>query len=150
MGATMEQKPGARISHKAFIQAVAIIFLLMMVAGVLTKVIPAGAYARMEVDERSVIDPTSFSIVDPPEYPIWRWFTAPFEVLAGADGVTVIAIILFILLVGVAFAVMDQSGILQFAIGKIVQATAGKNTPFYGWLPSSSWLWMDFSVSLKR
>jgi hypothetical protein len=38
----MEEKSGARISRKAFIQAVAIIFILMMVAGVLTRAIPAG------------------------------------------------------------------------------------------------------------
>ena len=45
---------------------------------------------------------------------------APFEVLGAQDNLTVIAIILFILLVGVAFAVMDKSGILKSVISRII------------------------------
>lgn len=118
----MEDKAGVRISRRAFIQAVAIIFALMMVAGILTRLIPAGSYARIEVEGREVIDPTTFTFTERPNYPIWRWFTAPFEVLASPDGFLVIGIILFILLVGVAFAVMDKSGILKYAISRIVKS----------------------------
>ena len=117
----MAEKSGVRISRRAFIQAVLIIFALMMVAGILTRLIPAGQYARVEANGRQVIDPTTFNLTDRPDYPIWRWFTAPFEVLASKDGGTVIAIIAFICLVGVAFAVMDQSGILKSAIARIVK-----------------------------
>jgi uncharacterized ion transporter superfamily protein YfcC len=117
----MEEKSGVRISRKAFIQAVSIIFALMMVAGVLTRIIPAGQYERVEVDGREVIVPGTFTYIDPPDYPVWRWFTAPLEVVASQDGGTVIAIIAFILLVGVAFAVMDKSGILKFVIARLVE-----------------------------
>jgi len=122
----MEQKSGARISKKAFIQAVAILLILMMIAGVLTRVIPAGQYARVEQGGRQVLDAASFTVTEHPNYPIWRWFTAPFEVLGGPDSLTVIAIILFILLVGVAFAVMDKSGILKAAIARIIKAFGGR------------------------
>jgi len=45
----------------------------------------------------------------------------------GAEGnITVIAIILFILLVGVAFAVMDKSGILKSVISRIIKAFGGR------------------------
>jgi uncharacterized ion transporter superfamily protein YfcC len=121
----MEQKSGARISKKAFVQAVVLLFILMMIAGVMTRVIPAGQYARIEAEGRQVIDAASFTLTERPAYPIWRWFTAPFEVLAGPDNLTVIAIILFILLVGVAFAVMDKSGILKAAIARIIKAFGG-------------------------
>ena len=122
----MEQKSGAQISKKAFIQAVAILFILMMIAGVLTRVVPAGQYARVEQAGRQVIKADSFSLTEHPNYPIWRWFTAPFEVLGGPDSLTVIAIILFILLVGVAFAVMDKSGILKATIARIIKAFGGR------------------------
>jgi uncharacterized ion transporter superfamily protein YfcC len=121
-----DQKSGAQISAKAFIQAVVVLFILMMVAGVLTRVIPAGQYARVTDNGRQVIDPNSFSFIEKPNYPIWRWFTAPVEVLWSADGATVIAIILFILLVGSAFAVMDKSGILKAVISRLVKAFGGK------------------------
>ncbi|HCR72426.1 MAG TPA: hypothetical protein DIW23_13340 [Anaerolineae bacterium] len=109
----MTEKSGAQISQKAFIQSVVILFALMMIAGILTLVIPAGQYARTEVDGRETIVPDSFAFTERPDYPFWRWFIAPLEVVTGPDGLTVIVITVFILMVGVAFAVMDKSGILK-------------------------------------
>jgi uncharacterized ion transporter superfamily protein YfcC len=125
----MEDKAGARISRKAFLQAFFILLALMIVAGVLTRIIPAGEYTRLEVDGRTVIDPQSFVNVPNPDYPVWRWFTAPLEVLVGPDSLTVIAIVLFILLVGVAFAIMDRSGILKAAIPSLVRTFGGRKIP---------------------
>jgi uncharacterized ion transporter superfamily protein YfcC len=122
----MEQKAGAQISARAFIQSVLILFVLMMAAGILTRLVPAGAYARLDVDGREMIEPGSFEYVEAPDYPVWRWFTAPIEVLWGEDGFTIIVIILFILVVGVAFAVMDQSGLLKASLGRIVQVFEGR------------------------
>jgi uncharacterized ion transporter superfamily protein YfcC len=117
----MEEKAGAQISRRAFVQSVVILFALMMIAGVLTLVVPAGSYTRVMVDGREVIDPTSFQYVEQPDYPIWRWFIAPIEVLGGPNGLTIIVIIIFILLVGVAFAVLDKSGLLRVAIARLVR-----------------------------
>lgn len=116
----MQEKAGAQIGFKAFMQSVIILLVLMIAAGVLTRVVPSGLYERLLVDGRAVIDPGSFQFVEKPDYPIWRWFTAPVEVLWGADGLTVIIIILFILMVGAAFAVLDKSGILHSVINRIV------------------------------
>ncbi len=122
-----QPKSGAQISAKAFIQAVLIIFALMMVSGILTRVIPAGSYERVMLEGREVIDPASFQFTSRPDFPVWRWFTAPVEVLFTPDGLTkVIPIILFILLVGIAFGVMDRSGILQSVISGIVRKFGGR------------------------
>ena len=40
----MEQKAGAQISQRAFIQSLVILFVLMITAGILTIVIPSGQY----------------------------------------------------------------------------------------------------------
>lgn len=122
-----ESKSGAQISKKAFLQAVIIIFILMMVSGILTRIIPAGQYARSEVEGREIIDPASFAFVDRPDFPVWRWFTAPVEVLFTPDGISkVIPIIVFIVLVGMAFGVMDKSGILKAIVSRIVQKFGGR------------------------
>jgi len=92
----MEQKAGAQISKKTFIQSILILFVLMMAAGILTRVVPAGRYARTVQEGRELIVPESFQVTQRPDYPLWRWFTAPVEVLWGPDGVTIITIILFI------------------------------------------------------
>src|SRR5690606_21555378 len=98
-----------------------ILFTLMMIAGILTLVIPAGLYARTVVDGRETITPDSFVFIERPEYPFWRWFIAPLEVITGLDGLTVIVITVFLLMVGVAFAVLDKSGILKAALARIVK-----------------------------
>lgn len=79
MGSKTESKAGAQISKKAFIQSVIILALLMLVAGILTRTLPAGQYQRMIVADREVIDPDSFNFVERPHYPIWRWLTAPLK-----------------------------------------------------------------------
>ena len=117
----MEQKAGAQISQRAFIQSLVILFVLMMIAGILTLVIPAGKYSRMQVSGRETIDPNSFQLVAKPDYPIWRWFIAPIEVLGSESELTVIVIIVVLFFAGGAFAVMDKTGTLRAFIGRIVR-----------------------------
>ncbi len=116
----MEAQTSAYISRRAFIQSAVILFLLMILVGVLTLVVPAGQYARVTVEGREVIDPDSFQQIERPEYPVWRWFTAPFEVLGGPDGLTIIVIAIFVLFVAVSFAILDSTGIVRAIITVVV------------------------------
>ncbi len=122
----MEQKAGAQISQKAFLQSLLILLVLMVTAGILTRLIPAGVFNRVTVNAREMIDPASYHLIEQPAYPVWRWFFAPLEVLGGPDSLTIITIIVFLLLVGVAFAVMDKGGILKYSLGRIVQRFGGR------------------------
>ncbi|MBA4420376.1 MAG: hypothetical protein C0391_04440 [Anaerolinea sp.] len=122
----MAQKSGAQISKKAFIQSFIILLIIMILAGVLTLVVPTGNYTRVAMEGREVIDPASFTLQPKLDYPIWRWFIAPFEVLGGPDGLTIIVIIIFLLMVGAAFAVLDGSGILRAVIANIVARFGGR------------------------
>ena len=65
----MEQKAGAQISAKAFIQSLIILLVLMLAAGILTQVVPAGKYARTIETGREIIAPS-------PSNP-WRDLTIP-------------------------------------------------------------------------
>ncbi len=111
-----------RIGARAFVLAFSIIFALMVVAGVLTRVVPAGAYERIEVDGRSQVVPDSFAYAPAPHYPAWRWFTAPAEVLAAPGNVAVITIILFLVFVGGSFTVLERGDIL----GALLRLIASK------------------------
>ena len=116
----MEQKAGAQISTRAFIQSALILLVLMIAAGVLTRVLPAGEYTRFSAEGRELIDPASYRVIDRPDYPVWRWFIAPLEVLWGPDSLIIITIIVFILLVSGAFAVLEKAGILTAVLSRIV------------------------------
>ena len=109
-----------KISKKTFLTAVIILGALMLLAGILTLVIPSGSYDRVLSEGREVIQPESFQFVEHPEYPVWRWLTAPFEVLAGPDAAMVIVIILFILAIGGAFSLLEKSGVMSAVMTKIV------------------------------
>lgn len=116
----MEQKAGAQISAKAFIQSAVILLVLMIAAGILTRALPAGEFSRYESESRVLINPNSYREVETPDYPAWRWLTAPVEVLWGDDSLIIITIIVFILLVSGAFAVLEKAGILTAMLAKIV------------------------------
>jgi len=122
----MQEKSGVQISQKSFLQSLLILLVLMLAAGLLTRLVPAGEYQRLEMDGREMIDPASFQYVPAPEYPVWRWLTAPLEVLAAPDGLTVIIIIIFLLMVGVSFTVLERSGLLRELLIRLVKKFGGR------------------------
>jgi len=121
----MEEKAGAQISQRAFIQSFLILLFLIAIAGVLTLLLPGGGYQRVIKDGREMIDPASYQAATKPDFPTWRWVTAPVEVLAAPGSAVIITIIVFIILVAGAFAVLDKSGILNAAISRVVKAFGG-------------------------
>lgn len=115
------KKSGVHINKKAFISSVLILLALMILSGILTNVIPTGKYERELVDGRVVINPDSFRFTNESSYPIWRWFTAPFEVLWSSDAPIVIAIIIFLLVIGGSFAVLNRCELLKYIINNILK-----------------------------
>jgi uncharacterized ion transporter superfamily protein YfcC len=109
-----------KISKKAFIQSALIILALMIVAGLLSQAIPSGSFDTEIVDGRSMIVPGSFRYTEAPDYPAWRWFTAPVEVLWGPDAAVIITIIVVLLLIGGAFALLERAGVLKAVIARVV------------------------------
>jgi len=69
-----------RISKKVFVQSALILLLLMIAAGIMGVIIPSGTYELVESEGRSALVPGSFQYTEAPDYPVWRWFTAPVEV----------------------------------------------------------------------
>ena len=115
-----QDKQGLNISVKSFITALVVIFALMVAAYVLTLVIPGGEYARiLDADGNTLIDTENgFSYVDG-GIPFWKWILSPILVL-GADGnVTLIAVILFLLVIGGVFNALDHCGLMKYLLDKI-------------------------------
>ena len=111
---------GIKIGRKSFFSSVAILLILMIIAGILTYIIPSGAFERTVIDGRESIVPGTFAVTGQGGYPVWRWFTAPAEVLGSGDSSTVIVIILFIFIIGGTFGVLDKSGMLKYIMNSLV------------------------------
>ena len=117
----MNKDAGIKISKKSFLSSLIILLILMIISGMLTRILPPGEYDRIIVDGRETIDVNSFEFIEKSDYPFYRWFTAPLEVLWSQDALTVIVIILFILFIGGTFTILEKSGIIKYAMDKIVK-----------------------------
>jgi len=123
---TSSEQYSIKVGKKAFILAFAIILTLMIVSGILTRVIPAGSYERVQFEDRQLVVPGSYAQMPRPDYPVWRWFTAPVEVLFAPGNMTVITIILFLIFVGGAFTILEQGHILEHGLMLLVRKFGGR------------------------
>ena len=118
----MENKQkGLNISTKSFAAAIVIIFLLMVGTYILTCMIPGGAYTRIPDENGNMIIDTSsgFSNV-PGGLPFWKWILSPILVL-GADGsAALIAVIVFLLVIGGVFNSLTEHGLMNYMLGRLV------------------------------
>jgi uncharacterized ion transporter superfamily protein YfcC len=113
-----ESKGLLSVSVKSFLSVLLILTLLVIASGLLTTFVPAGAFAR---DLEGSVIPGTFQLLgDASPYPVWRWFTAPVEVLFGPDAINVIAISVFLLILGGTFLIMDRTGGIAVVIKRLV------------------------------
>ncbi|MDK8502364.1 Na+/H+ antiporter NhaC family protein [Aerococcus sp. UMB1112A] len=100
-----------------------LLFAFIVIAALMSWVVPAGEFARTMVDGREVIDPNSFRYVAQQPQGI-------FDILkslpAGFERSQHISYFLFI--VGGAFGVMNQTGAIEAALSRLVHALRGKET----------------------
>ncbi len=116
----MQDIQGIRIGKRAFITSALIILSLMIISGILTRVIPSGSYERTVVDGMITIIPESFQYVEKVALPIYRWFTAPIEVLGSPNAPIIIVLILLITFIGGGYEILNRIGVFKEIISKIV------------------------------
>lgn len=121
-----EKRAGVSIGARAFLASFLILLGLMAGAGLLTRVLPAGAFDRVAGASGAVIDPASYRVLPRPDYPVWRWFLAPVEVLGSEDALLVLVIVAFIAVVGGSFAVLQKAGILEAAVESLARRAGGR------------------------
>ena len=121
-GAGLKFDPGSgiKIGKKVFISSTIILLVLMLTAGILTYVIPSGSYDRIIQDGREIIVADSFKFMERPDYPAWRWLIAPLEVIGSEDSLMILGIVLFIVIIGGSFSVMDRAGVMKAVINRTV------------------------------
>ena len=110
-----------KIGKRSYLLSLVTLLALMIAAGMLTTVIPWGRYDRMLIDGREMIVEGSFRYTARPSYPLWRWFTAPFEVLAAPGATVVWVIIIFLLFLGASFTVLLRSGMVERLMDRLIR-----------------------------
>lgn len=89
------EKKGLNISVKSFVTAIAVLFVLMILTYVLTFIVSGG------------------------HIPFWKWILSPVLVLGGEDNVSLIAVIIFLLVIGGVFNCLDKCGLMKYMLDKI-------------------------------
>ncbi len=97
-----EETKGLNISITSFMAALGILFALMALTYVLTLLIPGG------------------------NIPFWKWLLSPVLVLGSAQGGTLLAVMIFLLVIGGTFNALDRSGTMDYMLRKIVHAAGHK------------------------
>lgn len=94
MNSTAEKK-GLNISAKSFITAILVIFILMILTYGLTFIVPGGGI------------------------PFWKWALSPVLVLGAEGNVSLIAVIVFLLVIGGVFNCLEKCGLMKYMLDKI-------------------------------
>jgi len=89
------EKKGLNISVKSFITAIAVLLVLMILTYGLTFIVPGG------------------------EIPFWKWILSPILVLGGEDNVSLIAVLVFLLVIGGVFNCLEKCGLMRYMLDKI-------------------------------
>ncbi|HUX12734.1 MAG TPA: hypothetical protein VMW87_06875 [Spirochaetia bacterium] len=110
-----------KIGLNAFLVSAGIILALMIVSGILTRVLPSGAYDRVVEQGRTLVVNGSYHHIPKPSYPVWRWFTAPFEIFAAEGNLALITIIVFIICVSGSITILEKAGVMEDLIRRLVK-----------------------------
>ena len=122
----MNSNHAINISTKTFISATLILLLLLIGSGCLTRVVPMGSYDYTMSSGVKTIVPGSYHEVSGTRLPIYKWFTAPIEVLFTSEGTIIITIILFLLIIGGAIGVLNEVKVLNRIIDLVVRKFSHK------------------------
>lgn len=123
------QKTLINLSAKTFIQVTVLLLVLMLAAIVLTYVIPKGEFGIIRDETgNAVLDEKGNEKLDFSDYrpiedakgiPIWKGLLAPILVFGSSNGLELIMLSLFLVMVFAAFQVMNDVGGIRALVGAV-------------------------------
>ncbi len=104
----------------------AILLAILFFCGSLSYFIPQGAF---ETDVNNNIVPGTYQEGQVEGIAIWRVLTAPVRVFASEDGLTIIMISIFLLVMSGLFNLLDKTGGIKTFIAYIMRRMGNRGTP---------------------
>ena len=123
----VKEKKGMSVTTRSFLTAIAVIFALMVLTYLLTFHIPGGEYPRIPNENGDLLIDTSgeFRTVEG-GISFVRWILSPVLVLTAEGSVTLIAVIAFLLIIGGVFNSLNQCGLMNYMLKRIVHTFGAK------------------------
>ncbi len=111
----------SKVQQRAFLSAIIILFVLLVGTGILTYFIPAGEFSREIINNTEIIIADSFEYTGQDNIAFYRIFTAPVEVLFSDGNSIIIAIILFLLIIGGSISILNKIGIIEHLLQHVIR-----------------------------
>jgi len=103
---------------------IVVLFLLVFIVALLTYFVPAGEYARIDVNGKMVVDGTSFKYIEQSPVSIFNFFKAiPNGIQAASQ------LIIMILLIGGSIRIFDGTGAIRAAIYRLRDIIGEEKSP---------------------
>ena len=121
MSNTKEKQPSqaySSINLRSFLTVAALLLTLLIFCGSLSYFIPQGTFQR---DSDNKILPGTYEKGEVEGIAVWRVITAPARVFASEDGLTIIMISLFLLVMSGVFNLLDKTGGIKAFIVQIMR-----------------------------
>ena len=108
------------IREKSFFErvphAITIVFSIIVLVTVMTYILPAGTYERINLDGRSTVVPASYKVIDSTPIGVLQMFKAiPLGFKSASE------IIFIVLAGGIMFGFMEKSKAIENAIGTLIK-----------------------------
>ena len=124
---------GLHIDKKTIISITAILLVVYILAGALTRLLPRGEY-NMFLDEEtgkaSITQESEYLPLEDYTMPLWKIVAAPVMVFVDEEtrdtGMTGILIIAFIVLMGGTFLLLDRCGVLKYLVALVIKKFSHK------------------------
>ncbi|MBQ6119436.1 MAG: YfcC family protein [Clostridia bacterium] len=131
MAEEKKNNEGLQINKKTVIGITAVLLVVWILAGVLTQVVPRGEFTTVYDTETGKEEITTDSVYVPIEdyrIPVWKIIAAPVMVFVDSEtrdtGMTGILIVVFIVLMGGTFLLLDRAGVLQYIVAAAIKRFA--------------------------
>lgn len=118
-----KEKAFSNISLKSFVTVVLVLLAILALVAALSYVIPQGSFAR---DEEGVILTDTYVRGEVGGIALWRVITAPGRVFASEDGLTIIMISLFLLVMSGIFNLLEKTDGMRILISRIIGKLRGR------------------------
>ena len=120
------EKAYSNISVRSFVTVVALLVAVLIFCGSLSYFVPQGAFER---DGDNNIIPGTYQAGEVRGVALWRVITAPVRVFASEDGLTILMISIFLLVMSGVFNLLDKTGGIKTFIAYIMRSLRDNGGP---------------------
>lgn len=113
-----EEGMGLQLNKKTMISITVVLLAVLVFAGVMTQIMPTGEFERTENGQ--IISGTYTENADY-KMPIWKVALSPILCFGSEQALTGAGIILFIVLIGGSFLILDKCGVMKYIMAFLVE-----------------------------